>query len=80
MSKQNDDQSTVPVFVDGEKIGLPLGDTTARSVLVAAGLDPIRFDLGRKEGADSTRFGDDDIVTIKPGIRFFTVRESAPVA
>lgn len=70
----------VPVFVDGEKYELPRGATTARCVLTTAGLDPEHFDLGQKVRGQTTRFDDDDVVTIKPGARFFTIRECAPVA
>lgn len=72
--------NTVPVFVDGEKFELTRGDTTARRVLGEAGLDPDHFDLGQKVRGHTTRFADDDVVTIKPGLRFFTIRECAPVA
>lgn len=74
------DDRTVPVFVDGEKIDLPRGDTTARAVLTAAGVDPAHFDLGHKHGNDTTRYHDADLVEIKPGLRFFTIRECATVA
>jgi len=71
---------TVPVFVDGEKVELTPCDTRASVILEAAGVDPAHFDLGRKQGNDTTRYSDDDVIDVKPGLRFFTIRECATVA
>ncbi len=54
----------------------------ARDLLGLAGLDPTLFDLGevRGSGPGTRRFGDDEIVKIRPGARFVSIRECADVA
>lgn len=71
---------TVPVLVDGEKIELAQGETAASTVLTTAGVDPAHFDLGHRHGNETTRYSDTDVIDIKPGLRFFTIRECATVA
>lgn len=73
----------IPFTIDGTRYETDQVRQRAAALVRLAGLDPAAFDLGEIKGNDSRRtrrYNDDDVVTIRKGARFVTIRQSAPVA
>ena len=72
----------VAFTVDGQPYRTTDRNQPAADILRLAGLEPGLFDLGELRGSSpqTRRYGDDDIVKIRPGARFVSIRESADVA
>lgn len=72
----------IPFSIDGESYTTRERRQPAADILRLAGLDPNLFDLGevRGRGSATRRYTDDDIVTIRRGARFVSIRERADVA
>jgi len=73
---------TVKFTIDGRPY-VTNGDTQeAAALLRLAGLDPSGYDLAevREEHAKPKRFEDDEIVHIKDGAKFISIRQRAEVA
>ncbi|MCP4384705.1 MAG: hypothetical protein GY798_25380 [Hyphomicrobiales bacterium] len=68
--------------IDGQPFTTGDRRQPARDLLALAGLDPTVFDLGEVRGASpgTRRFGDDEVVKIRPGAKFVSIRECADVA
>lgn len=73
-----------PFTIDGQPFTTDDLSQRASALLRLAGLDPAIFDLGELEGkppvVQTRRFDDAEVVTIKKGARFVSIRCSAPVA
>lgn len=84
MSKSNvsDLHYEVCFTIDGQHFTTSEHRQPARDLLVLAGLDPNRFDLGEvRDGQSQTcRFAVDEIVKIQVDARFVSIRECADVA
>lgn len=54
----------------------------AADLLRLAGVDPALYDLGELRGQrpEPTRYTDEELVRIRPGSRFVTIRQNADVA
>ena len=72
----------VPFTIDGQPFTTCDRRQPARALLELAGLDPTLFDLGevRAPKAATRRYADDDVVKIRPGAKFVSIRECADVA
>ncbi len=72
----------VKFTIDGRPFSTSDANRQAAALLRLAGLDPIGYDLAeiRPGHAEPKRFGDEDIVHIKDGDKFVTIRQSAEVA
>lgn len=68
--------------VDGRPFQTTDRRQSAAAILGLAGLDPNLFDLGELRGhrPQPVRFSDDEIVEIRPGARFVSIRQRADVA
>ena len=73
----------IPFTLDGKRYETEDDRQCASSILELGGLDPARFDLGEleDEGHPGTRrFDDDEIVSIRRGAKFVSIRQRASVA
>jgi hypothetical protein len=72
----------VKFTIDGRPFSTTDSKQEAAALLRLAGLDPIGYDLAeiRPGHAEPKRFNDEDIVHIKHGDKFVTIRQSAEVA
>jgi hypothetical protein len=72
----------VPFTIDGQPFTTSDRRQPAAALLQLAGLDPARYDLGELHGhgAQTKRFADDEVVTIRPNARFVSIRHAADVA
>ena len=72
----------VPFSIDGQPFATSERRQEAAALLRLAGLDPARYDLGELDGQSgrTKRFNDDEVVTIRPGARFVSIRQAADVA
>ncbi|MGK2877840.1 MAG: multiubiquitin domain-containing protein [Solirubrobacterales bacterium] len=71
----------VVITIDGVKFTLNENETTASELIRLAGLDPNRYDLAEVgPKGTSHRLADAEVVHLKNGEAFVTVRQSAPVA
>ncbi|HVE92054.1 MAG TPA: hypothetical protein VNE62_07115 [Actinomycetota bacterium] len=72
----------VTFTIDGQPYTTSDRRQPAADLLRLAGLDPARYDLGelRGENQKTKRFTGNDVVTIRPGTRFVTIRHAADVA
>lgn len=67
--------------VDGETYTVSDPNQTPESILRLAGVDPTTHDLGEvQHNGDTKVYTDTQVVHIKDGDAFVTVRKSAPVA
>lgn len=68
--------------IDGEAFTTDDRRQLAADLLRLAGLEPTLYDLGelRGERPQTRRFADEDVVTVRPGARFVSIRHSADVA
>jgi hypothetical protein len=73
-----------PVYfvIDGRPFHTTELRQTAAAILRLADLDPSLFDLGELEGhrPDLVRFAADDLVQIRQGARFVSIRRRADIA
>jgi hypothetical protein len=73
-----------PVYfvIDGRPFHTTELRQTAAAILRLADLDPSLFDLGELEGhrPDPVRFAADDLVQIRQGARFVSIRRRADIA
>jgi hypothetical protein len=72
----------VEFTIDGRLERTTVRRQTAADLLRLVGLDPARYDLGQIRGHDHkpVRFRDDQIVDIRQGDRFISIRCHADVA
>lgn len=72
----------VKFTIDGRPFSTTDSKQEASALLRLAGLDPAGYDLAevRSGHAEPKRFDDSDIVHIKDGDKFVTIRQSAEVA
>lgn len=71
----------VPFKVDGQNFTTGEPKQPARDVLALAGLSADDYDLTRPSGPGQVEtFDDDDIVHIRPGDKFLSLKQSATVA
>lgn len=68
--------------IDGRSYSTCDRQQAAAELLRLAGLDPCRFDLGELKGQrpEPVRYEDDDVVRIRRGARFVSIRQRADVA
>ncbi len=74
--------TSVKFTIDGRPFSTTDSKQAASALLRLAGLDPSGYDLAelRPGHAEPKRLADDDIVHIKDGDKFVTIRQSAEVA
>lgn len=73
----------IPFTIDGDPYETADISQRAAALLVLAGRNPAKFDLGEIEGKDrphTKRYRDDELVEIHKDARFVSIRQSAPVA
>jgi hypothetical protein len=82
MSHEAQHQHRVPITIDGRPYEVEGGPhLTAADLLQLAGLDPSGYDLAEVLGHGVVRtYRDDEVVDVRPGERFVSVRQVAPVA
>lgn len=89
MPNPDDGQQTVTALrkqidftIDGKPFSTTVRRQPAADLLRLAGLDPIRYDLGRLHGQkeNQSRFRDREIVEIRPSDRYVSIRQRADVA
>ena len=73
---------TISFTIDGRPYVTADDEQTARELLLLAGLDPSGYDLAEIHGNSPKpkRFADDDVVHIKEGSKFISIRQRAEVA
>jgi Multiubiquitin len=72
---------TVSFTIDGRPYVTDDENQPARDLLRLAGLDPSGYDLAEiRNNAKPKKFQDDEIVHIKDGARFISIRQRAEVA
>ena len=72
----------IPFTIDGKPYETDDPSQKASALLLLAGLDPAKFDLGELEGKErphTRKFDDNDTVEIHKDARFVSIRQSAPV-
>lgn len=78
------DDTGTPVYfvIDGRPFNTTDLRQTAGAVLRMAGLDPSLFDLGELEGyrPQPVRYAADELVDIRQGARFVSIRRGADIA
>ena len=73
----------VPFTIDGQPFKTIDLKQPASALLGLAGLDPANYDLGELQGKEhptTRRFTSDELVTIKKGARFVSIRQKAEAA
>lgn len=73
---------TISFTIDGRPYVTADGKQPARDLLQLAGLDPSGYDLAELRGGSPkpNRFEDDEVVHIKDGAKFISIRQRAEVA
>lgn len=82
MSHEAQRQHLVPITIDGRRYVVEQGShLTAADLLKLAGLDPSGYELAEVIGHGEVRtFQNDEVVDVRPGEEFVSVRQVAPVA
>ena len=79
--RDNDERRPIVFTIDGTRYESTVRRQRAADLLRLAGLDPAACDLREVEGEGrGHKYQDDDIVTLRDGAQFVSVRQSAPVA
>lgn len=68
------------IRIDGRRFTTDDDQQTAAELLRLAGLDPDRYDLSEIEHGKTTRYADDQRLTLHDGDKFVSIRQEAQVA
>jgi len=81
MNSEHNDKD-IDYTLDGEEFTTRDRRQPAGEILRNGQLDPAQYDLGELAGQSGQiqRYSDGDEVRIRPGARFVSIRQSAPVA
>jgi hypothetical protein len=71
---------TQTIRIDGQRFTTDEEQLTAAELLRLAGLDPERYDLAAIEHGKTTRYEDEDRITLHDGDKFVSIRQEASVA
>lgn len=74
------DNRKVPIKIDGDTFPLDGEEHLVADLLRLAGLEPAHYDLFRLDDDGSHGLDDGATITVSPGQKFVTKRQSAPVA
>lgn len=68
------------IRIDGRRFTTDEEQLTAAELLRLAGLDPERYDLAEIEHGKTTRYEDEERLTLHDGDKFVSIRQEATVA
>lgn len=73
-------QHEIKFTIDGVEYTTADREQPAKDLIALTGLDPAMFDLAELHGnSEPKSYSDDQVVTIQPGDKFVTVRQTATV-